>query len=60
MATIYLKLKLTEAACGILGNDSLTQIIGSFSTAMGLLLGITAAACIMVLVSTVCFMKGIV
>lgn len=55
----YFLLKLTEAASGIWGNDSLTQITGAFSTAMGLLLGITAAACIMVLVSTVCFMKGI-
>lgn len=59
IACHYFLLKLTEAACGILGNESLTQITGSFSTAMGLLLGITAAACIMVLVSTVCFMKGI-
>ena len=55
----YFLLKLTEAACCILGNDSLTQIAGAFSTAMGLLLGITAAACVMVLVSTVCFMKGV-
>ena len=59
IACHYFLLKLTEAACSILGNESLTQITGSFSSAMGLLLGITAACCIMVLISTVCFMKGI-
>ena len=59
IACQYFLLKLTEVACSILENESLTRIIGAFSTAMGLLLGITASACIMVLVSTVCFMKGI-
>lgn len=55
----YLILKLTGAICAVFGGGRVTGIIDAFSTAMGLLLGMTAAACIMVLISTVCFMKGV-
>lgn len=56
----YLILKITCAVCTVFGNSRVTGIIDSFSTAMGLLLGMTASACVMVLISTVCFMKGVV
>lgn len=55
----YLILKLTGAICAVFGSGRITGIIDAFSTAMGLLLAMTAAACIMVLISTVCFMKGV-
>lgn len=55
----YLILKLTAAICAVFGTSRMTGIIECFSTAMGLLLGMTGAACVMVLISTVCFMKGV-
>lgn len=55
----YLILKLTAAVCAVFGSSRVTGVINAFSSAMGLLLGMTAAACVMVLISTVCFMKGV-
>lgn len=55
----YLLLKLTAALCGVFGPKQMTELIGDFSTAMGLLLAMTGAACLMLLISTVCFMKGV-
>ncbi len=55
----YLLLKCSAGICGIFGNKSISALIGDFSTAMGLLLAMVAAGCIFVLISTVCFMKGI-
>lgn len=55
----YLILKLTAAICSVFGTSRMTGIIECFSTAMGLLLAMTGAACVMVLISTVCFMKGV-
>lgn len=58
IASHYLMLKLTGTACSLFAPKPVTGIIDSFSAAMGLLLGMTAAGCTMVLISTVCFMKG--
>lgn len=54
----YLILKLTEAVCTILDEKEISELIGDFSSAMGLILGITAAVCFLQLMSTVCFLKG--
>lgn len=55
----YLLLKLTAAICGVFGTKQMTELIGDFSTAMGLLLAMTGATCLLLLISTVCFMKGV-
>lgn len=55
----YIFLKIVGSICSIFGNKAGCRIIESFSTAMGILLGMTAGCCLMVLVSTVCFMKGV-
>ena len=55
----YLVLKLTAALCGVFGAKRMTELIGDFSTAMGLLLAMTGSACLMLLISTVCFLKGV-
>lgn len=55
----YLVLKFTGAVCVILGPGRMSGMVDSFTSAMGLLLGITGASCVMVLISTVCFMKGV-
>lgn len=59
IAIPYLILKLTAALCAALDGKRVSDLIGSFSSAMGLLLGMTGAVCIMLLISIVCFMKGV-
>jgi hypothetical protein len=53
-------LKATSAVCGIFGSRILSDLIQDFSTAMGIMLAMTGSACLMLLISTVCFMKGVV
>lgn len=55
----YLMLKATAAICAVMGENSITTLTEDFSTAMGLLLGITGSVCLLLLISTVCFMKGV-
>lgn len=55
----YLILKATAAVCGIFGSKRMMGLIEDFSTAMGLLLGMTGAVCLLLLISTVCFLKGV-
>lgn len=55
----YLVWKLTAAVCLLLGSKELTGLIEDFSTAMGLLLAMTGAACLLLLIGCVCFMKGV-
>lgn len=54
-----LLMKLTAAICSLLGSPQLTELTGDFSTAMGLLLAMTGSVCLLQLVSTICFLKGI-
>ena len=55
----YLILKLTAALCALFGAKRLTELIVDFSTAMGLLLAMTGSECLLLLISTVCFLKGV-
>jgi len=55
----YLILKGTGAVCGMLGCKQITDLIGNFSSAMGLLLAMTGSVCLLLLISTVCFLKGV-
>ena len=55
----YLVLKATSAICGIFGAKEMTALIEDFSTAMGLLLAMTGSVCLLLLISTVCFLKGV-
>lgn len=55
----YLLLKSTGAVCGVFGSKQISQLLEDFSAAMGMLLGMTGAVCLMLLISTVCYMKGV-
>ena len=55
----YLLLKFTSAVCGIFATKQTTELISDFSAAMGMLLAVTGSICLMLLISTVCFMKGV-
>ena len=59
IGTHYLILKLTAAVCAGFGGEGITDTVDAFSTAMGLLLAMTGAGCVMVLISTVCFLRGV-
>lgn len=55
----YLILKLTGALCAVFGVKRCTELIGDFSAAMGLLLAMTGSVCLLQLISTVCFLRGV-
>lgn len=55
----YLLLKLSSAICGVFDIKGITSLVGAFSDAMGLLLGMTSSICIILMISLTCFLKGI-
>lgn len=55
----YLMLKATGAVCEMFGSKQLTALIQNFCAAMGILLAMTGSVCLLLLISTVCFMKGV-
>lgn len=55
----YLVLKVVSALCCVFAEDGITALTEDFSTAMGLLLAMTGTMCLLLLISTVCFMKGV-
>ena len=54
----YLLLKLTAVLCGVFGVKEASALVEDFSSAMGLLLGMTGTISFLMLISTICFMKG--
>ncbi len=55
----YLLLKITSAVCEVFGSKQFVGILKDFSSGLGLLLAMTGTVCLLLMVSTVCFMKGI-
>ena len=55
----YLLLKATAAVCGVFDVKACTQLVSGFSAAMGLVLAAVGAVCLLHLISTVCFMRGV-
>lgn len=54
----YLLLKISAVICSVFGDKQVSALADSFSSAMSLLLAVIAAGCVLVLISTVCFLKG--
>ena len=55
----YLLLKATCAVCGVFGVKQPVKLMQDFTKAMGILLAMTSSICLLLLISTVCMMKGI-
>ncbi len=55
----YLLLKATAAICHVFDAGNASGLVQDFSSALGLLLGMTGSICLLLLISTVCFMKGV-
>ena len=54
----YLLLKLTGAVCNVFGHKPSAELIQDFSSGMGFALAMTGTAAMLLLVSLVCYMKG--
>lgn len=55
----YLLLKATASVCTVITGKDGSALIKDFSVSMGFLLAITGTVCVMLLISIVCFMKGV-
>lgn len=55
----YLLLKATGAVCSVFGSKASTGLIQDFCSALGLLLAMTGTISLMLLISLVCFFKGV-
>lgn len=55
----YLLLKAAAALCAVFDCKSITDTVEAFSAAMGLGLAMTGTVCVLLLISVVCFMKGV-
>lgn len=58
IGALVLLLRGTTAVCSIFGSKRITGLMGDFSKVMGLVLSMTGTMCLLLLVSTVCFLKG--
>lgn len=54
----YLLLKITAALATAFASKPLSGLLGDFATAMGLVLAMTGSACLIQMISVVCFLKG--
>ncbi len=54
----YILLKITASVCAVFGSGGAVDLIKNFTAVMGMLLAMTGAVCLLLLISTVCFMKG--
>ncbi len=55
----YILLKLTAALCGTFGTKESVELINDFSAVMGFLVAMTSIASLLLLISIVCFLKGV-
>ena len=55
----YILLKVTSGICEMFAVKQISGLIKDFSSAMGLVLAMTGSVCMMFLISTICFMKGV-
>ena len=55
----YLMLKLTVFLCSVFSSGGIQNLVEDFSSALGMMLAITGAMCLLLLISIVCFLKGV-
>ena len=60
IAVHYILLKLTSGICVCFTCSRISTAIDAFCNAMGVMLAMIASTCVMVLISTICFMRGVV
>ena len=55
----YLLLKLVAAVCGTIGTKQTVGLINDFADIMGFLVAMTGTVCLLLMVSTICYLKGV-
>ena len=55
----YLMLKATAGICEVFGTKSIAELMKDFSSAMGLVLAMNGTMCLIFVISTICFLKGV-
>lgn len=55
----YLLLKITAGVSALIGDKKMVAVVFHFSSAMGFVLAMIGVACILQLISIVCFLKGV-
>ncbi len=55
----YLLLKGLSAVCSAFSSNGAAKLVGEFSSIMGILLAMVSTQSVLLLISTVCFMKGV-
>lgn len=55
----YLILKITAGICELIGPKRAADLVNDISGAMGMVLAMTGSVCLMLLISIVCFLKGV-
>ena len=58
IGTHYLLLKGTAALCHVFSGKKIAGLIADFSSALGFLLAMAGAGCLILIISITCFMKG--
>ena len=54
----YLLLKIVAAVCATVGSKQTVGLVNDFASIMGLLVAMTGTVCLLLFVSTVCYLKG--
>ena len=55
----YIMLRMTGGVCSIFSSKRISELIQDLASSMGFLLAMTGSVCVMILISTVCFMRGV-
>lgn len=59
IGTQYLLLKITGYVCGIFSSKQESDLLKDLSGGLGMVLAMTGTVCVLLLISVVCFMKGV-
>lgn len=55
----YLMLKATTGICSVFGSKRESELLGDFTSGMGMILALSGTVCVLLLIGVVCFMKGL-
>lgn len=58
IALHYLLLRVSAAVCSLFASGTVCELVEDFSSVLGILLGLTAALCVILFISCVCFLRG--
>ena len=54
----YILMKSTAAICSVFSHKGINSVLNAFSDGMGLLLAMTSSICVLLMISVMCFLRG--